>query len=277
MNRLRLWGWILAPFLLSVGTSLGTAETAPPLRVVVTTSLIETAVRDLLGDRCDVVRLLPAGSCPGHFDIEPSHVKALAGAEAFIRHDFQAGLDASAARAGVKAENTISVTSLPAFTIPSNYVAMCRELADNIAEIRPNLKDLLAVRVKALAARADEVEKDVQARAAMWRGRRVLAAHYQRDFCEWLGLDVVAVFHAGTDESAWQLNRAVDMAKTAGAEAVIGNLQWGPKHLNALCEATGLPGAMLSNFPSNGEAGAYWRLLEENVSAVMRIWDGRGH
>jgi ABC-type Zn uptake system ZnuABC Zn-binding protein ZnuA len=254
-----------------------TAAPARPLRVVVTTSLIETALRDLMSEPVEIVRLLPAGSCPGHFDLEPSQLKAMAGADAFIRHDFQAGLDEAVARAGVTPDRTISVTSLPAFTIPSNYVAMCKELAENMAVIRPELKDALAVRLGDIEARAVEAERTMRIASEKLRGHKVLAAHYQRDFCEWLGLSVVAVFHAGTDESAWRLNRAVDMARAAGAEAVVGNLQWGSKHLRALCEATRLPGAMLSNFPETGEDGAYWELLKQNVCALLRIWNGNGH
>ncbi len=257
--------------------AIGSETAAPVLRAVVTTSLIETALRDLLGERVEVVRLMPAGSCPGHFDIEPSHAKALRDADVFVRHDFQAGLDRAAQRAGAVADRTISVTSLPAFTIPSNYVAMCTELAAALKARRPEWADGIAERLAALAVQAEQAAVDAARRAEAWKGRRVLAAHYQRDFCEWAGLSVVAVFHAGADESAWLFNRAVDMAKTAGAEAVIGNLQWGQKHLKALEEATGLPGAMLSNFPAGGEAGAYWNLLQQNLEALERLWHGAGH
>ena len=121
------------------------------------------------------------------------------------------------------------------------------------------------VRRKAAAA-----EKRISGRAERLADRKVLCARYQRDFCQWMGLSVVAIFHAGSDESAWQLNRAVDMARTAGAEAVVGNQQWGPRHLEALAEASGLPGIMLSNFPDSGEAGAYWRLLNASVNALLK-------
>lgn len=244
-----------------------------PLRAVATTSLVEAGLRDLLGSSVEIVRLLPAGSCPGHFDLQPEHAEALARADVFVRHDFQAALERAAERVGVLSDRTVVVTSRPAFTIPSNYVAMCRELAEEIGRRRPEWKDYLEQRISAIEQEAGEAEAKALARAAAWHGRRVLAAHYQRDFCQWLGLTVVAVFNAGTDESAWLFNRAVDMARNAGAEAVIGNLQWGTKHLSALCEATRLPGAMFSNFPSDGEAGAVWRLLDANLSALEGIWN----
>lgn len=241
-----------------------------PVHAVVTTSLIETALRDLLDEQVVIDRLLPAGSCPGHFDLGPEHIETLARADIFVRHDFQSDWDKMAERAGVPPEKIISVTSLPAFTIPFQYVLMCTELATNLLGRRPDLDTLLSQNLESIKAWAERAERESRDKAATLRGRKVLAAHYQRDFCEWLGLTVVASYHAGTDESAWQLNRAVEMGRLAGAEAVVGNLQWGPKHLAALSEAAKLPGIMLSNFPKDGMRGAYARLLDENISAILR-------
>jgi len=246
-------------------------------RIVVTTTLIETAVRDLAGDDVEVVRLLPPGSCPGHFDLEPGQVAAVAAASLFVRHDYQAGLDAGVQRAGFNTNGLVSLGSFPAFTIPASYVALCTELNSRLAREWPERAAALDQRLRQIENRASDVEKDIRLRAKRVHGRRVLCARYQKDFCEWFGLSVVATFNAGTDESAWQLNRAVDMGKQAGAEAVVGNAQWGSKHLRALAEATGLPGIMLSNFPDGGEGGAYWRLVEGNVDALLKGFSESGH
>jgi zinc transport system substrate-binding protein len=238
--------------------------------IVVTTTMLETAVRELTGDSADVVRLLPPGSCPGHFDLDPGQVRELSDALLFIRHDFQAGLDDGIRKSGLGAEQIVSMKTPEALTIPVQYFGLCKTLTESLCRALPDQadqirKNLQGVREKILAA-----DQSSRARCGRLRGRKVLAAVHQRDFCRWMGLDVVAVFHAGTDESAWQLARAVDMAKSAGAEVVVGNYQWGPRHLEALCENTRLAGIMLSNFPSSGEPGAYWTLLENNLSAVLR-------
>lgn len=260
---------VLAAGLLSAERSSAGPD-AP--NVVVTTTLIECGVRDLVGNDVDIVRLLPAGSCPGHFDLEPQQVEAMASAALFVRHDYQSGLDAGAARSGMDTGRVVAVTSLPAFTIPGSYAALCAELKAALARAWPEREPALRRRLRDIEDKAAEVERDIRRRTAHLRGHRVLCARYQKDFCEWIGLEVVAAFDAGADESAWQLNRVVDMAGTAGAEAVVGNRQWGWKHLDALGEATGRPGVMLSNFPERGDAGAYWALVEDNVSALLETF-----
>ena len=236
--------------------------------IAVTTTMLETAVRDLLDNAADVVRLLPPGSCPGHFDIDPNRVHDLLGARLFIRHDFQEALDATLRKAGLDAGRIVALPSRSALTIPGNYLALCEALARELLRIWPEEESHIRAALDQIRARARaEEEKAAQLRRRL-RGRRVLCAQYQREFCAWLDLEIVAVFQAGTDESAWQLARAVDMARVAGAEAVVGNLQWGPRHLKALTEASGLTGIMLSNFPESGEAGAYWRLFASNLEAL---------
>lgn len=238
--------------------------------VVVTTTLIETAARALLGDEVEIVRLMPPGSCPGHFDLEPRQVTALGGARLFVRHDYQAALDAGAQRGGLDPAHIAAVTSYPSFVIPSNYARMCKELADIFARAWPERAGRIRERARAVDARAERVERQTLERAAPLRNRRILAATYQQAFCAWLGLDVVAVFQAGTDESARQLALALDQARLARAESIAGNAPWGPRHLEALTEALDLPGAVLGNFPSSGEPEAYWQLVEENTDALLR-------
>ncbi len=238
--------------------------------VVVTTTLIETAVRDLMGPGIPILRLMPPGSCPGHFDIDPGQVNRLSSAALFIRHDFQAGLDAGVAKSGLGTNRIVSLASRSAFTIPSNYVAVCEELADCLAQTRPDKTVAIESGLAEVKRKAAEAEQALADRARRLRGRKVFCACYQRDFCQWLGLNVASTFQAGTDESAWQLSHAADRARMGGAEAVIGNRQWGPRHLEALTEAAGLPGIMLGNFPESGEAGANWRLFDANVNALLK-------
>ncbi len=247
---------------------LAATARAQPLQLAVTTTLLETAARDLLGGDVEVIRILPPGSCPGHFDLEPGQVIRLASAPLFLRHDFQAQLDAGLARAGLDAQRVQGIPSQPAFTIPSAYLLLCEELAPRLIQQWPGQEPAIRQRLEGLRGKAALVEGDIRQRAQPHQGKKILCARYQKEFCEWVGLEAVATYNAGTDESAWLMSRAVDMGKTAGATAVIGNQQWGPRHLEALTEATGLPGIMLSNFPDSGEAGAYWALVEQNIQAL---------
>ncbi len=265
MNRVLL----ILFMLLSAGpSSPGETETKRPV-VVVTTTLIETAVRDLMEPHVDIIRLMPPGSCPGHFDLSPGQVRAMTGSDLFVRHDYQSSLDDGLIKSGIDTERIPPVPSHDSFVIPESYAAMCRELAARLADAWPDYAPHVHTRARAVEQRAKDEEQRARDRLRPLNGRRVLAANYQQAFCEWAGLNVVAVYFAGADSSAWLLSRAVDMARTAGADAVIGNQQWGERHLEALTEAARLPGIMLGNYPFSGEAGAYWDFFHANVDALI--------
>ncbi len=68
--------------------------------IATTTSYLEAAARDLLGDDLSVARLSEPGTCPGPFDIRPSQVQELQRCRALLRFDFQKSLDAKLAGSG---------------------------------------------------------------------------------------------------------------------------------------------------------------------------------
>ena len=59
-------------------------------QIATTTSYLEAAVHDLLGEDFSVLRLAEPGTCPGHFDIRPSQVLELRQCGVLLRFDFQA-------------------------------------------------------------------------------------------------------------------------------------------------------------------------------------------
>ncbi|MDD8044341.1 MAG: zinc ABC transporter substrate-binding protein, partial [Verrucomicrobiota bacterium] len=89
--------------------------------VVVTTTMLESAVRALVGDTIQVVRLLPPGSCPGHFDLEPNQLRGLSEARVVVRHPFQASMYATLLKSGLLRERIAVVETAEPMTIPSQY------------------------------------------------------------------------------------------------------------------------------------------------------------
>ncbi len=238
--------------------------------VVVTTTMLESAVRALVGDTIQVVRLLPPGSCPGHFDLEPNQLRGLSEARVVVRHHFQASMDATLLKSGLLRERIAVVETAEPMTIPSQYAKAAVFLARRLTTAFPEQASSIGLRLGVLREMARLREDKIRDRCARLSGRKVISAVHQVDFCSWLGLEVVGVFESGAEESARNLGRVVALARAGGAELVVGNLQWGTRHLEALSENTGLPGAMLSSFPVTGRPDAYWDLVERNVAALLR-------
>jgi ABC-type Zn uptake system ZnuABC Zn-binding protein ZnuA len=242
--------------------------------VVVTTSLIATAVRDVAGDAVDVETLMPAGTCPGQFDLEPQQVRRVRTAVLVIRHDMQGFLDTRFAAVGVPADAVIAPAFGEPYNVPTNYAEYCARIAAELARRVPAVAAVSGPRVAAIRAEAGRTAEGMRRRAQPLAGVPVVAAAFQAGFLRWLGLDVVATFPPADDPPPGLLQTAIATGRAHGAALVVGNEQNGRRVPAAIAQALGVEVAMLSNFPARSAAGAYDELVETNLK-VLLDWHAR--
>jgi len=253
-----------------VATICGTPVHAVERPVVVcTTSLGATAVLDLAGDAVVVETLMPAGTCPGQFDLEPAQARRVRAAVLVVRHEMQGFLDERFAAAGARAEAVAAIVFGGALSRPGNYAQFCAVLAENLEKRVPALGPALAPRLAAIRARADALEAELRRATQGLAARPVVAAHFQADFLRWLGLDVVATFPPSDDPTPGALRAALAAGRARGATLVVGNAQNGQRTTDLLARTLGVPAVTLSNFPARSAAGAYWELVASNLRLLL--------
>ncbi|HHV75626.1 MAG TPA: zinc ABC transporter solute-binding protein [Thermoanaerobacterium sp.] len=54
--------------------------------------MIADIVKNVGGDKVEVVNVVPPAACPGNFDLKPGDVQKLAEARLFLRHDWQGSM-----------------------------------------------------------------------------------------------------------------------------------------------------------------------------------------
>jgi ABC-type Zn uptake system ZnuABC Zn-binding protein ZnuA len=236
--------------------------------VVVTTSLIATAVRDIAGDAVDVETLMPAGTCPGQFDLEPQQVRRARAAVLIIRHEMQEFLNSRFAAAGLHPGDVIAPSFGGPFTVPDNYARFCETVAAELVRRVPAVGETARARLPAIRERARKETARLRSEAAPLAGTKVVAAAFQVDFLRWLGLEVVAVFPPNDDPPPRALREAIAAGQARGAMLVVGNEQNGRRVPAAIAEALGIRLVMLSNFPERDAAGSFWELERANVEAL---------
>ncbi|MBI5380428.1 MAG: zinc ABC transporter substrate-binding protein [Opitutae bacterium] len=262
------WFFYCAAFLFfALGQVPLTAAERPV--VVCTTSMGAAAVGDLAGDAVTVETLMPAGTCPGQFDLEPNQVRRVRTAVLVVRHEMQGFLDARFAAAGVPADAVAALSFGGSFNVPSNYARFCAALASELTKRVPTLAGVVPPRLAAVRARAENMETELRRTAAPLKGLRVVAALYQVDFLRWLGLDVVATFPPADDPAPAALQAALAAGRRRGAVLVVGNEQNGQRTTALLAAELGVPAVTLSNFPAQAAAGAYWELVATNLKGLL--------
>jgi zinc transport system substrate-binding protein len=236
-----------------------------------TTSYLESAARDLLGDSVHIVRLAEPGACPGHYDVRPSHALEVQACQALARFDFQKDLDA---RLKLAAQcQIISVSLRGGLCCPESYLTASHQLADKFVVLHwltaTNAEEKLKSLATRLDAQATQLRQQVQQTGLV--GTPVLASGHQKDFCEWLGLKVAATFRSADTAGIAEIDRAIAAGELSKVKLVIANLPEGRRTADALGERLKAKVVVFGYFPVE-KAGRmrFDDLLADNVQALIQ-------
>jgi ABC-type Zn uptake system ZnuABC Zn-binding protein ZnuA len=242
-------------------------------KIATTTSYLEAAARDLLGENLSVVRLAEPGTCPGHFDMRPSQISELRQCRALLRFDFQKSLDAKLAGADTNNPSVAEITMRGGMCRPDSYLTTCRQVADHLVAIELLSRTNADVRLQTITRRIEALSRDATNRCAQagLAGSPVIASAHQRDFCEWLGLKVVAAFRAADTASIGEIEEAINAGKLARIKLVIANLPEGRRTADALAERLNARVVVFENFPALRDGRvSFDAMLDGNIEPLLR-------
>ena len=240
--------------------------------IAVTTSYLECAARDIMGNDVNIVRLVPPGICPGHFDIAPGIIKELKNCKVLLRFDFQNGMDE---KVRAIAPKTLTILAIPApagLCIPESYLqvleishkGLCATFPEQIVTYDDNLKNAQTL-IKAL-----EIDSKKRIRETSLDSVKVIASGHQSFFSKWLGLDVVAEYSGADSTSPLALQTLLDNKTNSEVRFVIANLQEGGQMGNAIASRLGVPLVVFSNFPSmTPDEHDYFSLFRNNLNKLL--------
>ncbi|MFC1607474.1 metal ABC transporter substrate-binding protein [Candidatus Latescibacterota bacterium] len=242
--------------------------------IVVTTSMLENIVREIYpeNESIKIVRLIPPGSCPGHFDLSPKVAPTLKKAAVIIRHDFQGVLEDKVTTLTGQDIDTIAVTTPGSLLIPDNYSKLAVETASALTRIFPDDSNEISRRVTSVNIRMMSLSEKMQKQAEPWKDKPVIASSHQSKLCEWLGFHVTGVMNRPEDTTP----RDISKLMSTDVDIVIGNLQEGTQSAVTLGKRMDVPVAILSNFPEAKDYGhGYDQLADINMNRILEAWRRR--
>ncbi len=238
-------------------------ETSSSLKVVATTSMVECILKEIGNGKIEVVKIVPASMCPGHFDIKPDVAKKILNAKIIVCHGWEPWLS--------KLKILNSKVILVPINVKGNWMiptihAKAMEKVKNVLEnLSPENKKFFEKRYNHYTKRLDLLEKRVRERCGIIKGKKVIASQFQKEFLEWLGLNVVMCYGRPEEITPRTLEMLITTGKKENAELIVDNLQSGTFG-KKLAESLNIRYVVLSNFPLEG---SYERALLENVDKII--------
>ncbi|MBN2311238.1 MAG: zinc ABC transporter substrate-binding protein [Candidatus Hydrogenedentes bacterium] len=219
--------------------------------------------------------LIPPGMCPGHFDMKPSDIRMLTDSRIVLLHPWQrtmANIDEVIRAAAIPDERIRVIPVEGNWMVPAVRVQAIDAIARVMSEAEPARADDYAGAAARQTAAVREFEQAIKKQLEELEpgARKILCNEMQRQFLDWAGFDVVAVYGRPEDLSVADVERLVATAREAGAALIVDNLQSGDTQLSeAIARDAGLVQVVLTNFPGGFENTDTWELaVRANVQLL---------
>jgi len=246
------------------------------INIMAGSSLIGNIIQDIAADKMETRTLIPPGLCPGHYDVKPSDIAALANSKALFIHDYQQYFQNinGAIEAAENPNLIITVLNVMGnWMVPAVQAEAVSKIAQALGEIdlenTAYYQERAAEREQAILAYGEDVKNELQ--EAGVDGVKVICAAMQEGFVEWAGFDIVATFGRPEDLSTTDVAQLITEAKDAGVALVIDNLQSGSATLGATMEQDieAIP-VTISNFPGGlGNTETWEKAIDKNFDLLL--------
>ncbi len=239
---------------------------AEGVRVICTTTLIESAVKAIGEDHVSVTTIIPFRVCPGHFDLTPKEMAQIKTGDLFVAHGFEQFLQKLARDLGSDVP-IVRVSVQENWMTPSAYREAVKNICDILCAHAPHLSEFFRQNANRYNVVIVREEERIRREFAPLQALPVVCSAKNASFLRWLGLNVVATFPSYEEISAKDLGEVVFAGKRRGARCVFDNLQSSGRVGRTIATELGVPLVMLSNFPA-GQPPCYLLTLRENCLAI---------
>jgi len=248
----------------------------PSADIMAGSSLIANIIEDVADGKVETSTLIPPGTCPGHYDVKPSDIVALANSKALFIHSWQENFEniTELIEAAENPDLIVTVINITGnwMTPPVQAEAVDR-IAQALGEIDPEnaayYEEKAAERAQAILAKGEEVE-DVLLGAGV-EEVKVICADMQAGFVGWAGFNITATYGRPEELSVADVEQLVTDAIEAGVALVIDNLQSGATATSeAMAQDIGAIQVTISNFPGGLENTETWeKAIDKNVDLLL--------
>jgi zinc transport system substrate-binding protein len=277
MRRKTLIGVLMAAVVGALVTLLVLTQHAPPsVDIMAGSSLIANIIGDVAGGKLRTDTLIPPGTCPGHYDVKPSEIEALANSRAFFIHSFQQSYEnvTGAIEAANNPGLIVKVLNVTGnWMVPAVQAEGVSKIAQALGEIYPEnavyYQGNATERAQVILAYGEGVKDRLQQGSV--DGVKVICAEMQAGFVGWAGFDIVATFGRPEDLTPAQVANLINEAQEAGVALIIDNLQSGSTTLGASMEQDiDAVAVTISNFPGGLQNTETWeKAIDKNVDLLL--------
>jgi len=246
---------------------------AGKLTLICTTTLLGNFAEEIGGDRIDVTSIVPAGMCPGHYDVKPSAILAVSKALLVFRHGFEgyfSWFDDMIEASGNKGVRIVDFSG--EWNIPPLAVEKVKKISKELCEIDPCNATYFSGNENNICESINETARQIKDEADQLNAGdvKVICMEWQEGFVNWTGFNIVATYPPPERLSVADIIELTNKGREENVTLVIDNLQSGTDFGAGLASDVGATQVILTNFPGAiPGTETYSKMIEYNARQLF--------
>lgn len=244
--------------------------------IITTTSVLSSAIKEIVKDKFKVEALVPSGYCPGHFDIKGKHLASIEKSGLLFAQGFEPYLEQI--KETIKNPDFSSVivrTDGSWFTL-ENQKKIYREIKEKLSEKFPQYKEFFENNYKKAVTEIENTDKRIKdmLKEKKLEGLSVICNSHIREMLEYLGFNVAGTYGRKEELTPSEIKNLLNKGKQENVSLVIDNLQAGSDTGRIIADELKVPHITISNFPQTFPDTPTLRdTLYKNAERIIEIYE----
>lgn len=243
------------------------------LEIICTNSALADFTSNILTENVTIDYIMPAGSCPSHFDTRPSDILKIMNADVIISLGWEPWLEALINKSGNENYAQIKCSNLGEWNIPTGAISYVEAIRDGFIELYPNLKQTINTNAQTYLLQINETAEELKdkIRSEGYTDREIISMEWQMDFLEWLGLNVTKYYSPPEGLSVQDELNIIAAASKTTVCAIVDNLQSGTSFGARVAGETGISHVIFTNFPGAiPDTDTYLDMITYNTDQLIQ-------
>lgn len=237
------------------------------ITITVTTADIYQIVKEIGREKVNVEMIIQPLVCPSNYDITPKVIERTEASNLVLSHTWESWIGKLKVQAGERGILYKQVQTEGNWMIPYIHVRAAEEIKNMLSYIDAEHSKYYEENFADYVFRINFASDDVKRQLESAYGKKVIANDKVKDFLEWLGFEVVAVYGKSEDLTVKKMAYLVSEGKKQNIKIVVDNLQAGAGTGRELAQNIGAKQCVISNFPIGN---SYVNTIKDNGNRLFK-------
>jgi ABC-type Zn uptake system ZnuABC Zn-binding protein ZnuA len=222
------------------------------INIVCTNSLLADFTSNLIKENATIDYIMPPGVCPAYYDTTPSDVSKIINADIII--SFGSPFMEPWLSDLLEYNSNCSVIeckNMGEWNIPAGAKKYVEYLTNELSKLLPDLNETIHINSQTYISEINNTAQELQnlIETNGFIGKNVISMKWQKEFLEWLGLNVIYSYGPPQGLSSQDQLNVINAASTNDTCAIVDNLQSGTDFGARVASETGASHIIFTNFP----------------------------